>query len=267
LSYLIRSIIHVMEAQYINLILFLRHRFRQINTYLERKYVNNETDLIHKLELSYVQNARKITAVSPPCALPHNIYSPFHTKRAKQSRLFEKTISFSRDQSTDQRQLLLMSGIHHVLCDLASCVDSMYGLQILVDFTVYFITITTSTYFCIRFIIQLYLQSEVTESEGVTRALSISVVWLSLVAIRLVAITASCSAASAEAHYSTRVLQRILLEPGLHPHTMRNAQLFLQQVTDRPVHFTAWGFFTINYTSLGSIVVFVATYLVILLQF
>jgi hypothetical protein len=85
--------------------------------------------------------------------------------------------------------------------------------------------------------------------------------------MRLVAITASCSAASAEANYSTHVLQRILLEPGLHPHTMRNAQWFLQQVTKRPLHFTAWGFFIINYTSLGSIIASVATYLVILLQF
>ncbi|XP_021923861.1 uncharacterized protein LOC110831780 [Zootermopsis nevadensis] len=97
-----------------------------------------------------------------------------------------------------------MTGIHYALCDMADCVNSMYGLQILVDFT-----------------------SEISESEGITRAIGISVVWLTLVIIRLVAITASCSATTAEANYTAQVLQRILLEPGLHPHAMRNAQLFL----------------------------------------
>jgi hypothetical protein len=143
----------------------------------------------------------------------------------------------------------------------------MYGLQILVDFTVSFITLTTCIFFCIRFITQLHLQTEVTGSESVTRALVVSVLWLSLVMTKLVLITASCSGASAEGNYSSHVLQRILLEPGLHPHTTRSVQLFLQQVISRPLHFTAWGFFVINYTSLGSMMVSVATYLVILLQF
>jgi hypothetical protein len=77
----------------------------------------------------------------------------------------------------------------------------MYGLQILVDFTVTFITLTTCIFFCIRFITQLHLQTEVTGSESVTRALVVSVVWLSLVMTKLVLITASCSGASAEGNY------------------------------------------------------------------
>ncbi|KDR17365.1 hypothetical protein L798_08332 [Zootermopsis nevadensis] len=266
ISYFIRSVIYVMETQYINLIILFRHRFREINTYLKQIYDNDKGDLVHKIELIYFHNSCALNEVSGPSILSQSAYVPITTRRSNHSRSFETKISIGR-YSTSQHQLLLMTGIHYALCDMADCVNSMYGLQILVDFTVSFITLTTCIYFCIRFIIQIHLQSEISESEGITRAIGISVVWLTLVIIRLVAITASCSATTAEANYTAQVLQRILLEPGLHPHAMRNAQLFLQQVTNRPLHFTAWGFFIINYNLLGSIIATVATYLVILLQF
>jgi len=56
-------------------------------------------------------------------------------------------------------------------------------------------TLTYGIYFCIWC---------VTESAGVTRAFSISVVWLSLETIRLVAIGASCTVASTETNYTTQ---------------------------------------------------------------
>jgi len=91
-----------------------------------------------------------------------------------------------------------MRGLHYTLCDLASSHDRMYALQIVVDFSLSFITLTYVIYFCISCVIQLYIQSDVTESAGVTRAFSISVVWMSLVTIRLAATAASCNVANTQ---------------------------------------------------------------------
>jgi hypothetical protein len=69
----------------------------------------------------------------------------------------------------------------------------------------------------------------------------------------LFCVTGSCNAASGEANRSAVLLQKLLLTE-LHPHTSEEVQLFLQQVSNRKERFTAWDFFAIHYTALGSIV-------------
>jgi hypothetical protein len=58
----------------------------------------------------------------------------------------------------------------------------------------------------------------------------------------------------------------MLLQPELHPAAAAESRLFLQQVKDRTPKFTAWDFFVINYSLLGSTVGAIVTYLVILVQ-
>jgi hypothetical protein len=91
----------------------------------------------------------------------------------------------------------------------------------------------------------------------------IAVLWALVNFLLLFCVTGSCNAASAEADRSAVLLQKLLLT-DLHPATAAEVQMFLQQVTNRKVRFTAWDFFTINYTILGSIVGAIATLLVIL---
>jgi hypothetical protein len=81
----------------------------------------------------------------------------------------------------------------------------------------------------------------------------------------LFCVTGFCNAASGEANRSVVLLQKLLLTE-LHPDTAEEVQLFLQQVSNRKVKFTAWDFFTINYTTLGSIVAAITTLLVIVVQ-
>jgi hypothetical protein len=83
---------------------------------------------------------------------------------------------------------------------------------------------------------------------------------------QLFCIAATCSATSEEAHRSVTLLQKLLLLPELHPATAAEIQLFLQQVRDRKPKFTAWDFFTINYSLLGPTVGAIVIYLVILVQ-
>jgi hypothetical protein len=59
----------------------------------------------------------------------------------------------------------------------------------------------------------------------------------------------------------------LLLLPALHPATAAEIQLFLQQVRDLKLRFSAWDVFTINNTFLGSTVGAITTFIVILVQF
>jgi hypothetical protein len=81
----------------------------------------------------------------------------------------------------------------------------------------------------------------------------------------LFCVTGSCNAASGEANRSVVLLQKLLLTE-LHPDTAEEVKMFLQQVSNRKVKFTAWDYFTINYTTLGSIVGAITTFVVIFVQ-
>jgi hypothetical protein len=92
------------------------------------------------------------------------------------------------------------------------------------------------------------------------------VIWSVMEFLKLFWIAATCSAACGEANRSITVLQKLLLLPELHPGPAGEIHSFLQQVRDRTPKFTAWDFFTINYSLLGSTVGAIITLLVILVQ-
>jgi hypothetical protein len=94
---------------------------------------------------------------------------------------------------------------------------------------------------------------------------STAIFWALTQFFLLFCVTGSCNAASGEANRSVVLLQKLLLT-DLHPDTAEEVQLLLQQVSNRKVKFTAWDFFTINYTTLGSIVGGITTLLVIFVQ-
>ncbi|KAJ9580474.1 hypothetical protein L9F63_024347 [Diploptera punctata] len=60
---------------------------------------------------------------------------------------------------------------------------------------------------------------------------------------------------------------KLMLLREIHPDTKAEINLFLQQVNFRKVRFTAWDFFTIKYSILGSVIGAVITYIVIIVQF
>jgi hypothetical protein len=92
------------------------------------------------------------------------------------------------------------------------------------------------------------------------------VIWSVMEFLKLFWIAATCSAACGEANRSVTLIKKLLLQPELHPGSVAEIQLFLQQVRDHTPKFTAWNFFTINYSFLGSTVGAIVTYLVILVQ-
>jgi hypothetical protein len=91
-------------------------------------------------------------------------------------------------------------------------------------------------------------------------------IWALMQFLQLFWITATCSAACGEVNRSVTLLQKLLLLPELHPATAAEIQLFLQQERDQKPKFTAWDFFSINHSLLGSATGAIITLLVILVQ-
>jgi hypothetical protein len=137
----------------------------------------------------------------------------------------------------------------------------MYGLQILLCIVSAFVEITTNLSYAI-------IELKVKESTNVKHYHEVvtSTIWALMQFLLMFWIAASCSAACGEANRSVTLLQKLLLLPELHPATAAEIQLFLHQVRDRKPKFTAWDFFTITYSVLGSIVGAIITLLVILVQ-
>jgi hypothetical protein len=152
--------------------------------------------------------------------------------------------------------------IWDVLCDVSSSVNAMYGLQILLCITSAFIKITANLSYSI-----ISINANVSTDVDFNRDVLLPIIWALMEFLLVFSITATCSAATGEANRSVTLLQKLLLLPELHPATAAEIHLFLQQVRDLKLRFTAWDVFPIYYTLLGSTVGAVTTFLVMLLQF
>jgi hypothetical protein len=138
----------------------------------------------------------------------------------------------------------------------------MYGLQILLCIVSAVVETTSNFSYAIT-----TLQWNVLIDVGHYHKFVTQIIWALMQFLLVFWITATCSAASGEGNRSVTLLQKLLLLPETHPATAAEIQLFLQQVRDLKLRFTAWDVFTINYTLLGSTVGAITTFLVILVQF
>jgi hypothetical protein len=144
-------------------------------------------------------------------------------------------------------------------------VNSRYGLQILLSMTMTFISVTTCLFFGITFAVNS--QDDTSSECKHLTDLTFSLIWASVGIFKTCMITSTCNGVAVEAERTAVLLQKLLLEPSLHPDIVKEIQMYLQQVRIRPVRFTASNFFTIDHSDLCSFTGAVVTYLVILLQF
>jgi gustatory receptor len=151
--------------------------------------------------------------------------------------------------------------IHDILCDISASVNSMYGLQILLSMVSAFIETTTNMSYSAT-----SMKLDDHTNEDFFYSVLCPMLWALVHFLQLFWITGSCNAASGEADRTVNLLQKLLLLPEIHPATLTEIRLFLQQVNNRKLRFTAWGLFTINRTILGSIVGTIATFLVLLVE-
>jgi hypothetical protein len=263
--YVCTSIKIVTIIQFVNLVSLLRQKFKILNSYLapaeKKNQRRNDKNLWEMLlqtpcfgnEDNWKNDALQIDAFYQALNMRHqsNITMQHSTNISIQN-------SWLRKEKLRCRALRI---IWDVLCDVSSSVNSMYGLQILLCIVSAFIEITTNLSYSIVEL-KLNVRTNVKHYHEVVNP----AIWALMQFLLMFWIAASCSAACGEANRSITLLQKLLLLPELHPATAAEMKLFLQQTRDRKPKFTAWDFFTITYSVLGSIVGAIITLLVILVQ-
>jgi hypothetical protein len=251
--------------QFVNLAFLMRQKFKILNSYLvcpenntQHRTGNNLLEILLKTprfrnEDNWKDDALQMEAFYQ--ALNRRQYSNIIMQ---DSTCISIQISWVHKEKLRFRALRI---IWEVLCDISTSVNSMYGLQILLCVVSAFIKITANlSYSIISLYTNVYASANFYRDDLLPIILALSEF------LQLFWIAASCSATSEEANRSLTLLQKLLLLPEIHLATAAEIQLFLHEVRERKLNFTAWDVFTINYSLLGSTVGAIATYLVILVQ-
>jgi hypothetical protein len=259
-TYICNFINIVTITQFVNLVLLLKQKFMILNKFLAFAENPTEHEADGNLWEILLQTSVFRNVVNFECdPLRTDAFCQAITRRCHQNSTSNYSQNYWLHKGTLHFRALRV--IHDFLCDISTSANSMYGLQIFLCMLSAFIETATNISYSATstYLGPLY-------NEDFLRNVACPMLWALVQFLQLFLITGSCNAASDEADRTGNLLQKLLLLPELHPSTLTEIQLFLQQVTNRKLRFTAWGLFTINYTILGSTVGAITTLLVILVQ-
>ncbi|KAE8573173.1 Gustatory receptor 154b [Halyomorpha halys] len=161
--------------------------------------------------------------------------------------------SAARKQEAKLEQLII---IHTDYCDASSMLNDCFSQQILLAFTVTFMSIVLGSY---RSIAAYALGSRAFVT--VVKALVSSQYMILTVVITII-----CESAASEAKEFNALLYQLMIDDKTND-IATNKKLQLHIAMKREVQFTACGFFTLDYTLVHSMIAAATTYLVILIQF
>jgi hypothetical protein len=173
-------------------------------------------------------------------------------------------LSDSEDGKRSEK-ITILREVHFILCDACELTNSIFQVQILVGSIEIFLEITVCLYGSLTYVTGLFTCELYSPSKW--NMLAVFIMWTTMNLSKLIAVTASCHAASEQANHAAVLVQKLLVVQTLYPKTTAELQLLSQQLLHRKVRFTACGFFPIDFTLLYSMAGSVTTYLIILLQY
>jgi gustatory receptor len=139
----------------------------------------------------------------------------------------------------------------------------MYGFQLLLGLGVSTMELTSSLHFILATI--LGIKNLGIDSTG--HIIILMTAWLLLTSFKLISITVPCQSATTEAENTAVLVQKLLLVRHFDQETVTELRLFSQQLLQRKIKFTAFGFLSLDYSLLFAIFGGVTTYLVVAMQY
>ena len=152
--------------------------------------------------------------------------------------------------------------IHSILCDASALTNSTYQVQVLMDLIGIFVEITSCLYATLIYLTKLLTCQLYNPSRW--SLLTLYILWATMNVLKLLIVVSICSAVSRTANHTAVLVHKLMLQK---PEVMAELQVFSQQLLHRKLHFTACGFFRLDFTLLYSLVGAVTTYIIILLQY
>ena len=246
-------IISATELQFINMVYLLYYRYKALNQRLEAEFDSKFSE--HSIENNI--NRHEIPAY-------FGKEFPQHTKTAFNLKIWFEG-SKNKEASLASR-LRILRKHQHGLRNIGDEINGAYRVSILCDMISSFIGITVhlyaSLYFATNDVAKLGLSTCL-----INHVIIVNLCWLVFMVVKLACVCSVCHIAGTETSRTAVLLRSALLEEQLSSPTAAEIQCFLEQAVNRPLHFSACGFFNIDYSFLGSFIGLVATYIIILMDF
>nr|CAD7448715.1 unnamed protein product [Timema bartmani] len=236
--YVVHTVNLVMVLQFVNLVTMLNHRTRRLNERLQSDEVFRDNPTAVKTVNGTSLDGNHVVFV-------------------------QESVEINLSQAS---RLRVLRGVHDRLGDIARRINVAYGVQILFDVTASFVTLTTDVYFGVTFG-EVISRSQQQGYGGTLDALLLSLCWIAMYVAKLTFVMGTCNASSALDKQTLILVQKMMLREDVQADVVAEAQMFAQQVYACRFKFSAWGFFSLSYSTLCGIAGAVTMYLVILLQF
>jgi hypothetical protein len=285
INIIIRLVIHfmstVMIIQFVSFIHVLKQRFRCVNRQLSLLGdIDDRGTSLEIVKVGFTHHKFGVAAAQNTVVVQHadDIPSSNSLEQASTSTsifLSDAEIghlpsvsssSKFRSQSRPQHvaNIHTLRGVHTILYDIGGLVNSVYGLQLLLAMAYIFMSVVK--YFHVVMISNLSSQQDQLSTFRVDGILPLMCV-VSIHIANVLWVTASCNSACYEAGRTTTVVNKLLLIQALSSDVSAELERFSQQLLHSKLQFTAFGFFSLDFTFLYGFIGGATTYIVILLQF
>jgi hypothetical protein len=162
-----------------------------------------------------------------------------------------------------QQTIRNLREIYDDLCDISVYINSMFGVQILLEIGVSTAELISAVYLILYIILARQNATAIT----ISKIAKLMLAWLLLIIFKLISITAPCHSTTNEVENTSVLVQKLLLRRHFNQDTIAELKLFSHQLFQRKMKFTAIRFFTLDYSLLLTIIGGTTTYLVILAQY
>lgn len=282
---IIRFVIHFMSTimiiQFVSFIHVLKQRFRCVNRQLSLLGGIDERETgLETVRVGFARHKLGITASHNTVVVPHADNAPISNSLEQVSAATSVFISdteighlsstSSSPKFRTQSRLQEVANIHTLRCvhtilyDICGLVNSVYGLQLLLAMAYIFMSVVK--YFHVVMISNVSSHEDQLSNFRVDGIVPLMCV-VSIHIANVLWVTASCTCACFEAGRTTTLVNKFLLIQPLTSDISSELEQFSQQLLHSKLNFTAFGFFSLDFTFLYGFVGGATTYIVILLQF
>lgn len=254
-KYETNSIGLLLVIQFVNFVLYIKSRFKMINSEIVRIFgFCDEMELDeYLLHMSEGYSAESKNA---------DIIKATLTSRSRTNLKCSDYLKDGIRRLSVCSRIHVLRDVHFRLNHIATTINSAYQVPIMFE------VLAVMTTIALKFLLGLFtIFFENITNSPMTLFLSLNFWWIVLHLSKLILIVTSCQYASRQSARTALVVQKVALLKPLHSDTLSEIQLFSQQLLHHNLVFSPCGFFTLNHRFLCSCVESLITYVIILLQF
>lgn len=282
INVLIRFMIHfistIMIIQFVTYIHILKERFRCVNRQLSLfGGINDQGTSLEIAEMDLTETKMAFSVSHDTIVVPHadDIPNYISTEEASTaSSVFVSDaehfpfVSSSTFRSHSRPRFVenihTLRYVHTILNDTCCLVNSAYGFQLLLAMAYVFVSVVK---YCHMVMISDKCPNQYELSNICVDGIIPLICVVSIHVACVLLVNVFCNSTYFEATVTTTLVNKFLLSRSLHSDALAQLERFSQQLLHSKVQFTAFGFFSLDFTFIYGFVGGAATYIVILLQF